>query len=388
MKKILAALLAIAMLAALCGISVSAWSDAAEEANWTRHSIFDDTLVDLVNPDGTDHPIPTSYNNEDHDDFFQFFKDQGHLYEGRGLNVANNAKIVITFKGTGIKLCTAYRRNGGFEASDISATLDGKDVSSSLKDLIAPTDNNTDHTPILTLTGLAAGEHTVTLSCSSGFRYSVDYFDIENEGAEAPESDPETPEEPTYDYYQGQTIERDFPAIWQFGFAPTDITGAVAIKFDLYIEDVSRIKFDELEFGSLIVTDWQEKAYNPALEKMGGANLKNGWNTITMNLADASAVDADVDPVRNALGENGLGDAPAGFDFTHFCRIRLFTLANFDKTNVKIKNIVAVKADGSEILVGSVEPAPAPATFDAAASVAVAAVAALGVAIVASKKRH
>ena len=380
MKKILAALLAIAMLAALCGISVSAWSDAAEEANWTRHSIFDDTLVDLVNPDGTDHPIPTSYNNEDHDDFFQFFKDQGHLYEGRGLNVSNSAKISITFKGTGIKLCTAYRNNGGFDVSDIGATLDGTDVSSSLKDLIAPTDNNTEHTPILTLTGLTAGEHTVTLTCTNtSYRYSVDYFDIENEGKE--ETAPVV-EDPKYNYYKGQTVEKSYPAIWQLDFAPTDITGAVSIKFDMWIEDVSRIKFDELEFGSLKATDWQEKAYNPATEKMGISNLKSGeWGTVTMNIADGADVNAEVEAVLK-----NVGDAPKGFDMTHFCRIRLFTLASYDKTLVKIKNIVAVKADGSEIVVGS--DAPAPATFDAAASVAVIAVASMGVALVASKKRH
>ncbi len=388
MKKILAALLAISMLAALCVVSVSAWSDAAEEANWTRHSIFDDALVDLFAADGSAYPIPASYDNGQNDGSFQFWKDAGHLYQEKGLNVMNGAKVSITFKGTGIKLCTAYRNNGGFETSQIGATLDGADVSSSLKDLIAPTDNNTDHTPILTLTGLAAGEHTVTFTCTSAsYRFSLDYFDIENEGAEGSGSEPETPAEPTYDYYQGQTIEKNYPAIWQFNFAPTDITGAVSIKFDMWIEDVSRIKFDELEFGSLTQSDWQEKAYNPATEKMGISNLKSGeWGTVTLNIADGADVNAEVEAVLK-----NVGDAPKGFDMTHFCRIRLFTLASYDKTLVKIKNIVAVKADGSEIVVGSVAPTPddpTPATFDAASSVAVVAVAALGVALVASKKRH
>ena len=201
-------------------------------------------------------------------------------------------------------------------------------------------------------------------------------------------------DEPVYGYYQDQTIEKNYPAIWQFTFAPTDITGAVSIKFDMWIEDVSRIKFDELEFGSLTQSDWQEKAYNPATDKMGIANLKSGeWGTVTMDISAGTDVNAEVESVLK-----NVGDAPKGFDMTHFCRIRLFTLAKYDATLVKIKNIVAVKEDGTEIKVGSVAPAPVtdapsdpvvgPTTFDAASSVAVVAVTAMGVALVASKKRH
>ena len=151
------------------------------------------------------------------------------------------------------------------------------------------------------------------------------------------------------DYKQGDTLEKNYPAIWQFTFEPTDITGAVSIKFDIWIEDVSRIKFDELEFGSLAQSDWQEKAYNPASEKMGIANLKSGeWGTVTMKIADGADVNAEVESVLK-----NVGDAPKGFDMTHFCRIRLFTLASYDKTLVKIRNIVAVKEDGTEIKVGA-----------------------------------
>ncbi len=192
MKKMFYLLLAVLTAAVLCTVCVSAWSDEEVEEGWTRHSIFEDDLVDLISAEGAHYPIPASYNNGYNDNSFQFWKDAEHLYQERGMNVFNGAQIVVYFKGTGFRLCTCYRNDHGFSVYDIGARLDGEDVSDRLVDLIAPTDNNTDHTPILEFTDLPAGEHYVTLTCySSVYRFSVDYFEVLNEGAEA-ETEPET----------------------------------------------------------------------------------------------------------------------------------------------------------------------------------------------------
>lgn len=204
MKKIISFLLAVLMIAALSAVNVSAWEEWEDpvESGWTRYSIFDETYVELVDKDGVVYPFPASYPNGKADDSFQFWKDAVHLYEGRGLNVYNGAQIVITFFGTGIRLCTCYRNNGGFQVSDIVASLDGFDVTYQLTDLVAPTDNNTAHTPILSFSGLEEEEHVLILTCYSNvYRFSVDYFELENfipgEQDTEPETEPATEPEKT-----------------------------------------------------------------------------------------------------------------------------------------------------------------------------------------------
>ena len=196
MKKLLAALFAVVMIASLCAVNVFAWpewEDPAEEG-WTRYSIFNESFVELVDMYGDTYPMPASYNNGQNDESFQFWKDAVHLYEDRGLNIFNGAQVVITFTGTGIKLCTCYRNDGGFEVLDITATFDGEDVSDQLVDLVAPTNNNTSHTPIITFTELENTEHVLVLTnYSTYYRFSVDYFEIETAGSDAPaETEPET----------------------------------------------------------------------------------------------------------------------------------------------------------------------------------------------------
>lgn len=195
MKKFISVLLVVIMIVPLSALNVSAWEEWEDpvESGWTRYSIFDETYVELVDRNGSTYSIPAYYENGQHDDNFQFWKDAVHLYESRGLNVYNGAQIVITFFGTGIRLCTCYRNNGGFQVSDIVASLDGYDVTHQLTDLVAPTDNNTAHTPILSFSGLEEGEHVLVLSCLSNvYRFSVDYFELENFIPGEQETEPET----------------------------------------------------------------------------------------------------------------------------------------------------------------------------------------------------
>ncbi|MCQ2425927.1 MAG: hypothetical protein MJ070_07260 [Lachnospiraceae bacterium] len=396
MKKILAALLAISMLAALCVVSVSAWSDAAEEANWTRHSIFDDALVDLFAADGSAYPIPASYDNGQNDGSFQFWKDAGHLYQEKGLNVMNGAKVSITFKGTGIKLCTAYRNDGGFETSQIGATLDGADVSSSLKDLIAPTNNNTDHTPILTLTGLAAGEHTVTFTCTSAsYRFSLDYFDIENEGAEAPAAPTgdgkvvkmfgfDTQKFGTLDteghvdgtgcnsYTFNDTVKAADTFVVKFD-TPIDLSECDYVDFWFYASDASKLslyKGAQIELTSSGTCDAEEATWNlpAAWNTIIEGGPKDGWNLIHLDI-------------------NKTDDNHADWSKINFFRMYTLDPQNLDGLTIKFDDMYAY-AEGAEVPAPQKGTTPTPATFDAVSSVAVVAVAALGVALVASKKRH
>ncbi|MBP5292554.1 MAG: hypothetical protein J6023_00325, partial [Clostridia bacterium] len=42
-----------------------------------------------------------------------------------------------------------------------------------------------------------------------------------------------------YDYEQGRVIVKTMPAVWLIHFQPTDITGATAIQFDLFIDNAA-----------------------------------------------------------------------------------------------------------------------------------------------------
>ncbi len=190
------------------------------------------------------------------------------------------------------------------------------------------------------------------------------------------------------EYLQDTVIEWDGFAkgtVKSITFEPTDITGAVSVKFDLYVGSAADFKITSFELGSHKSTDWKEKQFN-GVAKFGA--LVDGWNTVTIDIA-AFGDSNDINPNDGT---------EAGFDFTNLCRMRIFNVTEeTNPTDVKFRNIVAVKEDGTEIKVGAapapVTDAPAdpvvePTTFDAASSIAVAAVAALGVALVASKKRH
>ena len=189
--------------------------------------------------------------------------------------------------------------------------------------------------------------------------------------------------EPVYE--QGSEMATDWPAIYAFTFDPIDITGAVAIKFDFFVETAANLSIDSFELCSYKASDWKEKNFNG---NKGFTGLSDGWNVVTLNLAEAG----------DSNDTNPNDGTTAGFDFTTFQRIRMYNVSGSGSaTKVAIKNIVAVKEDGSELKIGAapapVTEAPAdpvvePTTFDAAASVAVAAAAAMGIALVASKKRH
>ena len=185
MKKLLATLLAVMMIATLCVVYVS----AADE--WTKHTIFDG---ELIGADGEpiDEAVITDNNAVNG---FQFWIGRGHLFQSNGLNICENAKVVISFKGTGFKLPVQFRQ---MEASapakeNVSITIDGVEKGDLLKDYtVAAFDgSHVVETVIFEVTGLAAGEHEAVISCSadSSKRFEVDAYSVLNEGAEPPKYD-------------------------------------------------------------------------------------------------------------------------------------------------------------------------------------------------------
>ncbi|MCQ2425922.1 MAG: hypothetical protein MJ070_07235 [Lachnospiraceae bacterium] len=135
-------------------------------------------------------------------------------------------------------------------------------------------------------------------------------------------------------YVQGTTIWGQFPLIWTIKFAPTDITGAVSLKFDLYVSKAADFKMDAFEVGSEDACDTEERQFG--LSAFGA--LQDGWNTVTMSL------------------NGGEQKADALFNFAEFKRIRMFRNVERDKeanVEVGLRNIVAVKEDGTEIKIGN-----------------------------------
>ncbi|MCQ2425923.1 MAG: hypothetical protein MJ070_07240 [Lachnospiraceae bacterium] len=145
-----------------------------------------------------------------------------------------------------------------------------------------------------------------------------------------------------YNYDQSTVLEWTMKkdVIKEFTFEPTDITGATALKFDLYLESAADFGFTSFEIGTHPHCDWKEKQVNGAASF---GTLVNGWNTVSLDLASI--------PESNDWKDANDGSV-AGFDYSHLCRIRIFNV-NVDgkETNVKLKNIVAVKGD-TEIKVG------------------------------------
>lgn len=141
-------------------------------------------------------------------------------------------------------------------------------------------------------------------------------------------------------YVQGVTIWGQFPLIWTIKFAPTDITGAVSLKFDLFVSKAADFKMDAFEVGSVDACDTEERQFG--LSAFG--TLQDGWNTVTMSL------------------NGGEQKQDALFNFAAFKRIRMFRNVERDKeanVTVGLRNIVAVKDDGTEIKVGAAPAAPA-----------------------------
>ena len=135
-------------------------------------------------------------------------------------------------------------------------------------------------------------------------------------------------------YVQGMTIWGQFPLIWTIKFAPTDITGAVSLKFDLYVSSAADFKMDAFEVGSEDACDIEERQFG--LSAFGA--LQDGWNTVTMSL------------------NGGEQKADALFNFAEFKRIRMFRNVERDKeanVEVGLRNIAAVKEDGTEIKIGA-----------------------------------
>ena len=193
------------------------------------------------------------------------------------------------------------------------------------------------------------------------------------------------------EYEQGMELETTFPTVWGISFEPTDITGCTAIRFDFYVENAAAYQPDSIEFGSHSACDWQEINFG----RGEWAGLADGWNTVTFELNGPAAAATDHEPSRPDDGST------PGFKYDAFQRIRIYNVSgDGSETTIKIKNIVGVKEDGTTVPCGAapapVDPTPddptpddpAPDTFDAAASVAVLAIAALGTALVISGKRH
>lgn len=144
-----------------------------------------------------------------------------------------------------------------------------------------------------------------------------------------------------YDYEQGQVIVKSLPSVWLIHFEPTDITGATAIQFDFFIDKASNFRISAIEFGSHWRNDWQELQYTGVSK---WPSLKDGWNTVTLKLSDGSP-SAAVDP----------GDGSTGaFNPQTFQRVRIFNTTSTDpQIMVALRNIQAVKEDGTKIPVGS-----------------------------------
>ncbi len=201
------------------------------------------------------------------------------------------------------------------------------------------------------------------------------------------------------DYKQGDELEQNWPAIWTIYFDPTDISDCIGVSIDFYFETAANFAVDSLELGSHHNNDWKELTFNG---NNGFADIHDGWNEGLVFAFDAkSGTSDDINPDD--------GTEP-GFDPATFQRIRMYNVSGAgSNTVVKIKNICGIKADGTKVPCGAAAPVdpeptdptpddptptdpeptdPNPGTFDAASSVAVFAVAALGIALVASKKRH
>ncbi len=145
------------------------------------------------------------------------------------------------------------------------------------------------------------------------------------------------------EYRQDTVLEKDGftkGTVWQFTVKPTDITGAVSLKFDLYVASAADFDITSFEIGTHGNSDWKEKQIN-GIGAFG--TLVDGWNTVTLDLASIGESN-DINP------DDG---TPAGFDFTNLCRFRIFNVTVDGKTtDIKFKNFVAVKEDGSEIKIG------------------------------------
>ena len=145
-----------------------------------------------------------------------------------------------------------------------------------------------------------------------------------------------------YDYDQGTVLEWTMKkdVVKTITFEPTDITGATTLKFDLFVESVENFAFNCFEIGTHANCDWKEKQVTGA-ESFGA--LVDGWNTVSLDLAAI--------PESNDTNPND--GTERGFDYSNLCRFRIFNVNIEGKeTNVKLKNIVAVKGD-TEIKVGA-----------------------------------
>ncbi|MCQ2425926.1 MAG: hypothetical protein MJ070_07255 [Lachnospiraceae bacterium] len=146
-------------------------------------------------------------------------------------------------------------------------------------------------------------------------------------------------------YTQDAEMTYDWPvpsnAIWEFHFKPTDITGATKVQFEFFVETAENLKINSFELGSHKNSDWKEKTFN---SNAGFGGLVDGWNTVTLTLSE-SGESNDTDPKDGTT---------SGWDPKTFQRIRMYNVDHAGAaTKLAIKNIVALKDDGTEIKVGS-----------------------------------
>ena len=158
-------------------------------------------------------------------------------------------------------------------------------------------------------------------------------------------------------------------------FDPIDLSGCDFVEFWFYISDTTKLdgfQNGQIEICSGGTCDAEETSYD-----LNGGNIKklivgdpqNGWNLIRLSAGGGGCDWSRVNYFRFYsldANKNGLPGTTIAFDMLYGC----------------------TEGDAPAPAISDTPADPTPATFDAVSSVAVAAVAALGVALVASKKRH
>ncbi len=165
-------------------------------------------------------------------------------------------------------------------------------------------------------------------------------------------------------------------------FDPVDLTGCDYVEFWFYISDTSKLggfQNGQIEICSGGTCDAEETSFDinaGGITRLIVGEPVNGWNLIRLPAVGGGCDWSRVNYIRFyslAANENGMAGTTIAFDMMYGC----------------------TEGDAPAPSLAPVDPGdptdpvdPNPGTFDAASSVAVFAVAALGIALVASKKRH
>ena len=177
------------------------------------------------------------------------------------------------------------------------------------------------------------------------------------------------------------------PAVFQKKFdTPVDLTGCKYVEFWLYLSDASQVtnfRDGQIELTSSGGCDVEERGWN-----IGGNGLKDlivgepkdGWNLVRLDISNPGGADFSRINFFRMFGysDNKLTGLTIKFDDMY---------AYTEGANVPAPEKIAAQTD-APATDAPTEPVVGPTTFDAASSIAVVAVAAMGVVLVASGKRH